>query len=268
MYNIPIIDSLTHPTIDTNWILPKYPRMSCIDKLLSDMDQYNISHALSVGMKGIGNYDEKKYIDLIKPYTNRLVPIAFFDLHDDLTLSVISNMLRAIKKLGYKGIKLHPRISNFKLQNPLLAPVIKQANEMQLSVLLCTYFYNRSDNSFNNVDELANLIFELDGAKVILLHAGSVRLLETIEIARAHNNVLLDLSFTLCKYMGSSIDLDIQYAFNSFDERICIGSDFPQYSLSALRERYNFFAKKIQKYKAENIAFRNIVKFLQLPVNV
>ena len=268
MFNIPIIDSLTHPTIDTNWILPQYPQKSAIDKLISNMDHCNISHALAVGMKGIGQYDEKQYIDFIKPHTHRLIPIAFFDLNDDLTLADISHKLSTIKILGYKGIKLHPRISNFKLQNPLLAPIIKQANELQLSVLLCTYFYSQSSNSFNNIEQLANLIFKLDGAQVILLHAGTVRLLETIEIARANNNVLLDLSLTICKYKGSSLDLDIQFAFNSFDKRICIGSDFPEFSGSELRERFNFYAKNIQKNKMENIAFRNILKFLQLPVNL
>jgi predicted TIM-barrel fold metal-dependent hydrolase len=265
MFNTPIIDSLTHPTIDANWLLPGFPNRSSTDQLLLQMESNNISQALCVGMKGIGSYNEKEYIRMIRPHKDKLIPIAFFDLNNNLTFLDISSALKKSKLLGYKGIKLHPRISAFNLQHPLLIPLIKKANELQLSVLLCTYFYNKSiDANLNSVDKLSDLLFELDGAKVILMHGGTVRLLEAIEIVRSYDNVLLDLSFTLCKYKGSSLDLDIQFAFDSYDRRICIGSDFPDFSIADLRERFNFFSKRLTPEKTENIAFRNIGNFIQL----
>jgi predicted TIM-barrel fold metal-dependent hydrolase len=96
------------------------------------------------------------------------------------------------------------------------------------------------------------------------MHGGTVRLLETIEIVRSYNNVLLDLSFTICKYNGSSLDMDIQFAFDTYDRRICIGSDFPEFSPRDLRERFIFFSNAIPHEKAENIAYRNIAHFLHL----
>jgi predicted TIM-barrel fold metal-dependent hydrolase len=84
-----------------------------------------------------------------------------------------------------------------------------------------------------------------------------------MEIARAFNNVLLDLSFTINKYIGSSLDLDIKYLFESFDQRICIGSDFPQYSISEMRNRFNIFAENINAEKALNIAIKNLTNFLK-----
>jgi len=235
-----------------------------INKLLAEMDAYNVSQTLLVSMKGIENTDQKKYFNVIKPYSNRLIPIAFFELNDNITQSNISKKLFVVKSLGYKGIKLHPRISGFSIQSKLLEYAIKRAYELKLSVLLCTYFYDNLKLSLaTGVDQLSDLLYRLNGARVILLHGGSVRLLETIEIVRSFNNTLLDLSFTICKYEGSSIDLDIQYAFNSFDRRICVGSDFPEFQISKLRERFDYYSRNISRKKAENIAFRNILQFLR-----
>lgn len=264
MINIPIIDSLTHPTINTNWLLPCFPSISSIDQLLIQMESNNISHAVCAGMKDTGNCNEIEFSKLILPHLDKLIPIAFFDLDNKLMSNEISDKLNKIRILGYQGIKLHPRISGFNLNHPLLTSVIKQANELQLSVLLCTYFNIKSKNaSLNSIDKLSDLLYDINGAKIILMHGGTVRLLETIEVVRAYDNVLLDLSFTLCKYKGSSLDMDIQFAFESFDRRICVGSDFPEFSLKDLRERFNYFSENLSLEKAENIAFRNITDFLK-----
>jgi len=129
--------------------------------------------------------------------------------------------------------------------------------------MLCTYFYSNTlpNNSF---DKLVHTLFKLDGAKLILMHACSVRLLEAIELARAFPNILLDLSHVLCKYAGSSLDLDIAFAFHSFDRRICIGSDFPDFSLQILRERFDFFSRDIPSEKCVNIAYKNLLNFTGL----
>jgi predicted TIM-barrel fold metal-dependent hydrolase len=265
MYNIPVFDSLTHPTIDTNWTLPKYSKTAGIESLIKQMDENNISRALAVGMKGIGSYDEVKYIKLINPYFDRLIPVSFFDLYGTMKINEAFEKLVKIKNLGYKGIKLHPRISGFDLSNQLLSQIVQQANELQLNVLMCTYFYGKGITpGVNYFDQLPYLLYSLKGAKVILLHGCSVRLLELTEIVRSYENVLMDLSFTLCKYKESSMDLDIQYLFNSFDRRICIGSDFPEFSLKELRNRFDYFSKNLLKEKAENIGFKNITKFLKI----
>jgi predicted TIM-barrel fold metal-dependent hydrolase len=256
---------LTHPTIDGDWILPRHTNIAGVDRLLADMNTSNISHALAVGMKGIGSYDNKKYMEFLKPYLHRLIPIAFFDLSAEKTLASVTKELAEIKKLGYKGIKLHSRQSDFSLQHPLLAEVIMQANDKQLAVLLCTYFYDKTQNaSFNNIERLMDLLFNVHGAKVILAHAGSVRLLETMEIARVYSNVLLDLSFTLNKYCESSLDLNIQYLFKQFDRRICVGSDFPDFSPTELRFRFEKFAAAVDPEKAANIAYKNLFNFLNI----
>ncbi len=264
MNNIPIFDSLTHPTLNGDWILPRYPQMSKIDDLLYEMDLNNICCAFAVGMESIGGYDETHYSEFILSKTDKLLPIAFFNVNENNNIDLIISKLKYLKTKKYRGIKLHPRIGKFNLLNPLLPEIIKAANDENLIVLFCTYFYEPNENViYNNVDNLLNLLIKIPNEKIILLHSGSVRLLEMMEIARAFNNVLLDLSFTINKYAGSSLDLDIKYLFESFDQRICIGSDFPQYSISEMRNRFNIFAENINAEKALNIAIKNLTNFLK-----
>lgn len=261
MNDIPIFDSLTHPTIDGNWILPKYPNVASLELLKQQMLEANVNWAFVVGMLGIGSYSQAQYIKMFNDSTDvNLFPIAFYD-PIDFNVATIKTELDNIKKLGYKGIKLHPRISNFS-HSENIADTLKIANDLGLICLLCTYYYG--ENSANKITpELTmEMLSKSDGAKVILLHGGAVRLLEYMEIARVFDNTLLDLSFTLVKYAGSSIDMDLAYVFNNFDRRISIGSDFPELTLQNLRKRFESFTQQISEEKAQNIANGNLLKFI------
>jgi predicted TIM-barrel fold metal-dependent hydrolase len=151
------------------------------------------------------------------------------------------------------------------LADDRLPLVIREANEHGLAVMLCSYLYTDKP-PFNTFDMLANMVYKLDGAKLMLMHSGAVRLLDAIELGRAFPNLLMDLSLTLCKYPESSLDMDIGFAFKHFDRRISIGSDYPDFSLKALRERFDFFAKDTSSEKAHNIAYRNVLNFTGMKV--
>ena len=259
----PIFDSLTHPTIDGNWILPRYLNSAKIGTLKRRMREFGVKWAFSVGMKGIGGYSEKEYINIIRKHSEgRLFPIAFYD-YSETSGKNVSRALKKIKKAGYFGIKLHPRISNFQIDRRL-AEVIKVASDNYLIVLLCTYPYGGNKANKITPVSIMEMLSETDGSKVTLMHGGAVRLLEYMEITRAFDNVLLDLSLTICKYDGSSLDMDIAYIFEQFDRRICIGSDHPEHSLEKLRGRFEYFSKKLSQEKKENIGYRNIIKFNDL----
>lgn len=262
MNSIPIFDSLTHPTLNGDWTLPKYQQKSRLKNLLLQMDQNNITKALAVGMNGIGGYNEEKYANYISSQTDKLFPIAFFNVNSLNSVSEINLHLKKLKQLGYKGIKLHPRIGDFNLTNKLLPEIIKLSNDNCLAVLLCTIFYsNKSNSHYNNSENLMALLENVPNEKIVLLHGGGVNLLEYMEIARSFKSTLLDLSFTIIKYTGSSIDLDIEYLFRNFDKRICIGSDFPELRLDSLRKQFNEFSSKISNERAHNIATNNLLNF-------
>ena len=60
---------------------------------------------------------------------------------------------------------------------------------------------------------------------MIIVHGGGLEIMRYVELSRFNANILLDLSLVFMKYKNSSIDKDIQFLFESFDQRISIGSD-------------------------------------------
>lgn len=260
MNEIPIFDSLTHPTINGDWILPKYRQCAKLSDLKQKMLNNNFKWAFAVGMENIGEYEEISYSKMFEISDGPILfPIAFFSPEN----GDFKVRLEKIRKLGYLGIKLHPRISNF-TPNKGTVEIVKIASELGLIVLLCTYSYSGGLANKLTPELIMEFLDQLGSSKIILLHAGGVRLLEYMEIARAFQNVLLDLSLTICKYSGSSLDQDIRFLFHSFDRRICIGSDFPEFDQVALRERFAYFGQGLPSEKLENIAYSNLIKFCGL----
>lgn len=260
MKPIPIFDSLAHPTLSGDWLLPRYQGCAKIDDLKQKMLESNFKWAFAAGMAGVGNYDEKAFIKLFRFSDNPIFfPIAFYSPNNDSP----REKLIKIKQLGYVGIKLHPRFSNFCPNNDI-ADIVKYASDLGLSVLLCTYCYGIGNASKLSPEIMMSFLEKIDSSKIILIHSGGVRLLEYMEIARAFPNVLLDLSLTICKYPGSSLDQDISFLFKNFDKRVCIGTDFPEFNPKTLRERFDNFSHGLSFEKLENIAYSNLFNFCGL----
>lgn len=260
---IPIFDSLSHPTINTDWILPKYAGASAIETLIGQMKEANIKKSLAVGMKGIGGYDQDKFISIVLPFSDYLVPIAYYDFDENDETGKIEQKLKSLKDKGYKGIKLHPRFSDFALTSDKLAYTINKATELELVSLLCTYFtHNSGTAANNNIETLCALLMKVQESRLVLLHSGTTHVLDMIDVGRSFKNVLLDMSFTMSKYEGSSIDLDLKFAFRTFDQRVCIGADWPEFSMMKLRDRFEYLTEGLSEVKKENIAYKNLEIFI------
>lgn len=265
MNNVPLFDCITHPTINGKWLNDKGHFENDIDNLLHNMSNWNVKWGFAVGMEGIGGYNAESYFSFIKSKSKCLYPIAYFDFSNMRSNADIENYILYLKNLGYYGIKIHPRFSNIDLGNKFLEPIIKIANKYKMIVMLCTYFYDNNYNSYNNnMTNLIELLYKIRDQKIILLHACTTHLLEMREVACKFKNILLDLSLTLCRYEGSSLDLDINFLFNNFTNRICVGSDSPDYSAEKFRNRFEYFSKGLNLEGKEKIAYRNIMNFCEI----
>lgn len=260
---IKFFDSAAHPTLTGNWTFNKQmkKKKATFKKLNSEMKKNKYSKACAIGLDGYEKYNHFQYIKECKKFNN-LVPIAGFN--PNKKKKRIYKELNLIKNLGYRGIKLHPRISNFTLDHPNLSYILQLAEKKKLIVLLCCYVgsgYNEySAKDF--LSSLVNLFKNRRSLKTVLLHGGCQRLLDFSEFVRLRpKNFLLDLSMTIMRYKGSSVDLDIKYLFKTLDQRVCIGSDFPEHNLKDVKKRFLDLSKGISKSKKENIAFKNLNNF-------
>ena len=253
-----LFDANSHPTITGGWPVKKLN--SSFERLATELESSNYRGACAVGVWGLEDYSHQAFIDQCRRHAN-LVPIAgYFPSRSPN----IARDLAAIKKMGFRGIKIHPREPKIQLRDARLVKVFETASHLQLPIFLCTYAHTSLEHYpvKDPLYDIAALLKSAPAARVLLVHGGGVDLLRYAELVRFNPNLLLDLSLTFMKYRSSSLDLDIRFLFERFDERICIGTDFPEYSPQDVRDQFMKMARGIPKQKLENIAFRNIEQFL------
>ncbi len=254
-----LFDSLAHPTLSGRW--PNSDRDARVETLVASMRDNGFARACAVGLAGIEGYAHAEFAAMCRPYPE-LVPIAGVDPR----AADVTAQFDAIATLGFRGIKIHPRNSGVDLRDPSLAPAFRAAAERDLVVFLCTYFHAGVD-AYPRHDPLYDLVAALQDAgdcRLVLVHGGDVELMRYAQLARHSPNLLLDLSHTMMKYQGSSIDLDLKFLFRAFESRICIGADFPDYGHAAVRARFEDLAGGLDDKKTEAIGRTNLEKFLRL----
>lgn len=250
---------MAHPTLSKRWVSKSYD--ASFETLQVLMKGSGVKWACACGLAGVCGYEHKKYIEECKKYPN-LVPLAGLN-PNEIEFDNIRNYLLELQSMGYKAVKIHPRISKLSFSDTNVHEVLKQAGKIKLPVFICTYNFC-SINANNTYDDLVKLISKHRQTQVVLVHGGAVEVLKYMELARSSDNLLLDLSLTITKYKGSSVDADIQYLFKNFDRKICIGTDHPEYTPKELADRFEYFSREIDYEKRANIAYKNLGKFLGL----
>ncbi len=255
-----IFDALGHATVDGKWLDTD---INAEFKTYSDqLKLNNFVGGIASGLSNRNGYDHKSFYEISSNFKN-IYPIAGFNplIEDEKELLLIKN-------IGYSGIKIHSRFSNIDLvkDKEQIIKCLKKCAEYELVVFFCSYFSANLSN-YNNYDSFSKLvdIFSCTtDTKIVIVHGGVLDILKYSELTRFNPNLLLDLSLTIMKYEGSSIDYDLKFLFKNFDRRICIGSDFPEYNLDDVKKRFDFFSKNIDEEKRKNIASKNIMKFLNI----
>ena len=100
---------------------------------------------------------------------------------------------------------------------------------------------------------------------IVLLHIGGARVLEAMLLAHEKQNVMLESSFSLGYYEGSTIPQDAAFAFRKIGiERVMYGSDFPYVSMEeSMRVHTDFYARfGFSDDEIENMLYNNANQML------
>ncbi|MEM9203038.1 MAG: amidohydrolase family protein [Actinomycetota bacterium] len=264
--SIPLLDSLTHPMPDGGWTSARYDGQNHIDALLAEMDEAGVAAALAVGTPAAPAYGPE-WADWMRGTSDRLHLVEYCPLDSLSDDDDLDRFLAAARDRGAVAVKVHPRHEHISITDPRLARLANLAGD--LPVFLCTYFKGDDASSVTNtMDNLHALLESTQNTRWVLLHGCTVRLLEASELARAFPNVLLDLSYTLCRYAGSSLDLDMRHLFETFDQRLCLGSDFPEFRPATVRHRFETLAEGLPSEKQHNIAWRNLATVTGIQIDL
>jgi predicted TIM-barrel fold metal-dependent hydrolase len=250
----PLFDANAHPALATPGVTETF---SVFAEKLADA---NFFGACAVGLPQKEGFEHREFLGACRARKN-LFPVAAWP---NIPLEKAEGQLAALSAMGYRAVKIHPRLSGLSVRDPGFAQILRLAAAADLIVFHCSYQF-AADNSLHPVDPLPCLLEAVAGApalRMVLLHGGTVEVLRYAESIRTNPNLLLDLSFTIKRYQGSSLDQDISYLFRTFDRRICIGTDYPDYEPAEVRSRFEALATGLPPDKRENVGWKNIVEFL------
>lgn len=141
------------------------------------------------------------------------------------------------------GIKLHPRFSKISLNDvSLVDRFIGVAHKCGLLVYVCTIL--RSPVGPNAVPihyQIARIAERNTSGDIVFLHGGYTDLFSTGEVIRDYPHAWLDLSFTFMRFRKSSLALDCGYLLETLDQKIIIGTDFPEYTPQELFDALDYY---------------------------
>jgi len=258
---MPRFDSLVHATRDGRWTNGRHD--AGLPRLNDELDRGAINRACLVGLPGVTDNDY--LMECVESAPGRFVPVAGVDptRHPDADTSAA---VKAIARAGFRGIKLHPRLNAYDPLDPRCLATIREASGRGLIVLLDTLFRQRGRPTAYAADIVDRLANACPDARMVLLHAGGPALMEVAEVVRLHPGLMMDLSFTLLRYAGSSLDADIRWTMQNLDQRVVVGSDMPEYTPADAFSRAEQLAAGLPVEKWTNISHLNLDRlFPELP---
>lgn len=136
---------------------------------------------------------------------------------------------------------------------------IEAAGEQGLVILLDTLFRRKGLATRHAPDVIDFLAAACPETKLLLLHGTGPTMMELYEIVRCNEHLMLDLSYTLLRYRGSSrLDDDMRFLMRSTDQLVTVGSDFPEYTLDATVARICELTEGIEPHRVDNVTHRNL----------
>jgi predicted TIM-barrel fold metal-dependent hydrolase len=222
------------------------------------MDQAGCARACVVAIADfIPNAD---VVAFTREHRRRLIPIGSINPAKYTSETDVSAAVEELASSGCAGLKLHPRLNGFDPRDRLCIVAIRAAAQYGLVVYLDTLFRQPAAAMPSAPEIVDDLAHSCPDGPIVLLHGGGASLLEMSEVVRMHPRLVLDVSHTLLRYAGSSLDLDLRFVFQTLDRRLVLGSDFPEYTPQQAVDRFEALAAGVGPEKRANILFNNLVR--------
>jgi predicted TIM-barrel fold metal-dependent hydrolase len=138
----------------------------------------------------------------------------------------IEELRYAVGELGLRGLKLHPIIQGFAMNDPGLVPVVSAAGELGIPVLLHTGPANGRAGRIENarVELLDDLAIMCPNTVLVAGHADPLG--AAPYLARKHPNVYLETSISWARYCSLIPGLAKQAVELAGPDKVLFGADY------------------------------------------
>lgn len=251
-----IFDSLVHVTDDGTWLgTTRY--YAAASRLIEELERCSPARACLVGIPGWAN--NATVLQVWQEHPQVFVPIAGFDPTAH-SLDSIPSALAEIAGQRFAGIKLHPRLNDYDPLDERVLSTVRSSAEHELVVFIDTLFRQRGRRTPHPTDIADALVTDAPETSIVLLHGTGSSLLDMFELGRMHPRLIIDISFTIMRYAGSSVDADIRFMVQELDQRLSVGSDFPEYTTMQAYDRFVELADGIAEEKRRNVLHGNLTR--------
>ncbi len=171
-----------------------------------------------------------------------------------------------VKKYNFFGLKLHPRLNNFKLLSKKTKKILSYAGEINMPVIIDAFPDGNSIINKFRVSDYGELAKSSPNTNIIASHMGGIYLLEMLLVAKRCPNLFLNIAYTLLYFRGSSITEDIIYVINSLkSKKIFYGSDYPdrEFKDTIVLTKNEFKKYNLSKIYQKNVLYNNAKNFLK-----
>lgn len=187
----------------------------------------------------------------------------FINVHPNKADS--EHLLRdGVEKLGYIGLKLHPRLQKFSVDDERTVRLVQAAGEMNVPVLIDAFPDGGSLMQGFSPLKYAWLAEQCPKTRIIWPHMGGHHVLDFVVLAKRLPNVYLDISLSLLYYQASSIPGNMVYAMRCMKfDRIFYGSDYPDRPISTTLEMSLQFLRSqgLSEVELDKIMAQNAQEF-------
>ncbi len=254
-----IFDTCAHPTLDGTWISGRTGYT--FSRLKDLVTAASVRGVCAIGLPGIGGYRHDSFYRTSLEFG--FFPVAALTQSDPVE---VGRELDTISKLGFRAVKVHPRLLGINRTIEAIPEIMKQIAEYSLTCFLCTYYHDEPGNlpesdPYWAIAQGLNLAPEL---KLVLLHGGGSRVVEYSQLCRHSSSILLDISHTVMKFQNHSTLQDIAFLLNELDQRLCIGSDSPEWSYEQVLPMIAELTAVLTPQKRDNVLWKNISDLLAI----
>lgn len=138
-----------------------------------------------------------------------------------------------IERFGYIGLKLHPRLQEYGVDDASTIRLVSAAGEMGVPVLVDAFPDGTHLMQGFSPVRYAVLAKQCPRTRIIWAHMGGHYVMDFMMLAKRLPNVYVDFSYSLLYYQRSSVPVDMAYAMRSMRfERVFYGSDYPDRSIA------------------------------------
>lgn len=254
-----LIDGHVHITKNGIWFDTGVD--ASLERLLIELENSPISKAIILPITGIVS---NEYVaEVCNKYPNKL--IGFATVNPLQGRNAVIELEKAVKNLGLRGLKLHPRLQGFSPKDSRILPVIRKAGEFDIPIVFDVFPQGPgliTDVLPLNYDRLAK---EAPSTKIILAHSGGSRVLDALMVAKANANIYLDVSYSMDYYKGSSVAKDFIFAIKKLGvDRVIYGSDYPEFGIRESFEVVDGMLGELSDKEKEWVFGKTIITMLNL----